>query len=243
MTNTTGRNVRGTGAVAGRRHRSGARKPELDSVAHPARPSTKALLMDATEFLISRYGVEGVTLRDIASLAGQSNNNVVQYHFGGKFELIEAILDDRIRCTEKLREERFEKLKQIGRENNPRDLLEIVWLSTLSLKGEVGDYTFGRFRLQCRLHPGFYSRYREKEHFEGSELVKIIKRLRDNYPHLSDQLFVDRLSALTLMFLMCAVEFEDNRDKDSDDKMFDHVPILDMAMGSFSSPQTNTEKI
>jgi TetR/AcrR family transcriptional regulator, regulator of cefoperazone and chloramphenicol sensitivity len=49
-------------------------------------------LLDAAERLIAVYGVAGVSLRQIASEAGQGNVSAVQYHFGSKEGLVDAIL-------------------------------------------------------------------------------------------------------------------------------------------------------
>ena len=50
-------------------------------------------LLDTAERLLGEYGIEGVSLRQIAAEAGQGNNSVIQYHFGNKAGLIEALAD------------------------------------------------------------------------------------------------------------------------------------------------------
>jgi AcrR family transcriptional regulator len=65
------------------------------SDASPGKLSTKDRLIDTGEFLIAFRGVDGVSLREIASAAGQSNNYAVQYHVKDKTGLVRAILKDK----------------------------------------------------------------------------------------------------------------------------------------------------
>ena len=55
-------------------------------------PSASALrLVLAAERLFALHGIDGVSLRQIASEAGSANNSAVHYHFGSKEGLIGAI--------------------------------------------------------------------------------------------------------------------------------------------------------
>ncbi len=58
--------------------------------------STRESLILAAERLFGRYGVEGVSLRQIAAEAGAANNSAVHYHFGSKESLIQAIFEYRL---------------------------------------------------------------------------------------------------------------------------------------------------
>lgn len=68
----------------------------MSLAADPA-PSASALrLVVAAEELFARDGVEGVSLRQIATAAGSANNSAVHYHFGSKDGLIRAIFQHRL---------------------------------------------------------------------------------------------------------------------------------------------------
>jgi AcrR family transcriptional regulator len=54
--------------------------------------ATKARILTAAEQLLADKGVENVSLAEINRKAGQKNSSALQYHFGGKKALIEAIL-------------------------------------------------------------------------------------------------------------------------------------------------------
>jgi AcrR family transcriptional regulator len=196
----------------------------------PKRPSTKALLMDAAERLVSRRGVEGVTLREIAVLAGQANSNVVQYHFKDKRGLIQAVVDDRMRRREKMRHEGLAALKALGKETDPRELLAILWLPSLIFRDESGDYVFCRFLLQCWLQPDILDHNPIVERYEGSALVEIVQLLRKSCRDVPPKVFDRRLSALSLMFISCVVEFNNTGEHRLRNAEFDPAPLLDMAV-------------
>jgi AcrR family transcriptional regulator len=62
----------------------------MEGVAENA--DTRGRLVSAAAHLFARRGIETVPLRDIGTLAGQRNASAVQYHFGGRWELVTAIL-------------------------------------------------------------------------------------------------------------------------------------------------------
>jgi len=228
----------GAGAQASGRARQGARSDRGGQVlAMPAkRPATKTLLIDAGERLVSRWGVEGVALREIASLAGQSNSNVVQYHFGDKKGLIQAIFEDRVGQLESLRSEGLEALKAAGRPHDARELLSLLWLPSLSFRDEEGGYVFCRFQLQCWLQPEYMSHSPVGERYQGSVLAEIVVLLREHYRAVPAELFSRRLAALSLMFISCAVEFDSARTQMSGEAEFDAGPLLDMAVVALAAP-------
>jgi AcrR family transcriptional regulator len=59
-------------------------------------PSTKEQLVLTAERLFATHGLDGVSLRQISTEAGNANNSAVQYHFGSKNQLVQAIFEYRI---------------------------------------------------------------------------------------------------------------------------------------------------
>ena len=52
--------------------------------------------MRAAERLFADHGIDGVSLRQIGGAAGNGNHSAVQYHFGSKDQLIQAIFEYRL---------------------------------------------------------------------------------------------------------------------------------------------------
>lgn len=69
----------------------------VDSAPFGKRPAgdaqTREKLLEAAINLFERHGLDAVSTRQIIAQAGQSNQSVIQYYFGGREGLIEACLD------------------------------------------------------------------------------------------------------------------------------------------------------
>ncbi len=72
--------------------------------------NTKNIIMDVAEALFARHGYEGTSLRMITQQAGV-NLAAVNYHFGSKAALMEAIYERRIRPMNQERLRRLEALE------------------------------------------------------------------------------------------------------------------------------------
>ncbi|MCX4831350.1 TetR/AcrR family transcriptional regulator [Streptomyces sp. NBC_01016] len=59
--------------------------------------SVKEQIILAAERLLAEHGLDGASLRQISAAAGNGNNTAVQYHFGSKQTLIQAIFEYRLR--------------------------------------------------------------------------------------------------------------------------------------------------
>jgi AcrR family transcriptional regulator len=59
-------------------------------------PSTKEQIVLVAERLFAERGIEGVSLRQIGVAAGNGNNSAVQYHFGSKDRLVQAVFEYRL---------------------------------------------------------------------------------------------------------------------------------------------------
>ncbi len=79
---------------------------------------TRRTMIDAAERLIAERGLAALSLREVAVEAGQRNHSAVQYHFGSRDSLVEAIFDARA---------------------TPIDAAREVLLAELTAEGAVGD--------------------------------------------------------------------------------------------------------
>ncbi|MFD4630455.1 TetR family transcriptional regulator [Streptomyces sp. NPDC058284] len=71
-------------------------------MARTSGPETREKLIRAAEEVFAAQGVDGAQLRDIVRLAGQSNPSAVQYHFGSRGGLLDAVMAERQRRTEQV---------------------------------------------------------------------------------------------------------------------------------------------
>lgn len=84
---------------------------------------TRRKLLRAAEELFALKGVDGALTRDITRLAGQSNPSAVQYHFGSRQGLLDAVMAGRQDRTEAALAPRLAELladAEPGPERGPR---------------------------------------------------------------------------------------------------------------------------
>jgi AcrR family transcriptional regulator len=209
--------------------------------------STKALLVEAGERLFGERGFDGATLREITVEAGQSNSNVVQYHFGDKAGLIRAILADRVARIEHVRSMQLAVLDE-GGQPDPKQVLKVLWIPLMSIKDRDGGHPFCRFMLQYMLHPRLTRHPLASVYMfpfgpdEGEADMPSIKKaaqlLFSTYAHLPKHLVMRRLSSLVTMFLATVVEY-DNAQRLQEGQAaepYDIDPILEMAVAALGAP-------
>ncbi|MFG2870306.1 TetR/AcrR family transcriptional regulator [Streptomyces sp. NPDC048338] len=71
-------------------------------MARTSGPETREKLIRAAEEVFSTQGVDGAQLRDIVARAGQGNPSAVQYHFGSRGGLLDAVMAGRQLRTEQV---------------------------------------------------------------------------------------------------------------------------------------------
>lgn len=115
------------------------------------RDDKKLKLLVAAESLFAERPIESVSLREIAVKAGNGNNNAVQYHFGGKQELIQEIFAWRVAQMEAPRAAAYAAIRAQGREPDLAQLVRILCLPLLDLVDNEGRHSYAAFIAQYLL--------------------------------------------------------------------------------------------
>ena len=68
-------------------------------------------LVDAARDLFAGAGIEGVSLREITRAAGQANTSALQYHFGDRESLLDAVIEPHQREVDARRASLLEELE------------------------------------------------------------------------------------------------------------------------------------
>lgn len=87
---------------------------------------TRQRILDAAERLMAERGVEGVSLNEINSAAGQRSTASLHYHFGGREGLVRAVMQRHGPWLRARHEELYAGLA--GREPDVRALAEVIVL-------------------------------------------------------------------------------------------------------------------
>ena len=84
--------------------------------------------MLAAESLFAEYGLHGASLRMIGEPANQKNASAIQYHFGTRDKLVEAVFENRMQYVNPKRLKRLDELERTGQTGDVRALLGVwVW--------------------------------------------------------------------------------------------------------------------
>lgn len=123
-------------------------------MSHPSPASTKDRLLDAAERLFAVRGVHATSSRDIVSEAGQRNESALQYHFGSRDGLMEALHERRLGQVQAARFEKLEALLATNPAPPVRDLILAVTLPVVELcRRDAGFIAYLRVFGQVAMAP------------------------------------------------------------------------------------------
>ena len=109
-------------------------------------------LLDAAEKLFAERGIDAVSLNSIARFANQLNGSVMQYHFGSKTGLIEAILERRMGELNRRRNELIANIDISDRMHALRQVAEAMVLPFAEHLFIEGGSTYLRFTAQVNFN-------------------------------------------------------------------------------------------
>ena len=156
---------------------------------------TKTRILDAAESLFVEHGFEATSLRSLTSAAGV-NLAAVNYHFGSKEELFQAVLTRRL---DPMNQERIDRLERMQREAGGKPLsceriLSGMLVPALRLARDQkrGGQSFLRLLGRAYADPAPFIR-----HFLSAQYAQMIGRYKEAFlqalPHLSRQELTWRL--------------------------------------------------
>jgi AcrR family transcriptional regulator len=153
--------------------------------------------------MFGMFGINGVSLRQIAMAAGQRNNSAVTLHFGSKEGLIKEIIATRTPQIDRLRDARYRRLTASGK-IDVRGLVEALVMPWIDDVDESGDHPYARLITQLMW---------EDASFNPAEFLPSLTpaanaltlELRAMLPDLSEEQFSFRTRLMIGMFLTMAI--------------------------------------
>jgi AcrR family transcriptional regulator len=161
----------------------------------PTSADTKTRILDAAELLFTAHGFEATSLRSLTAAAGV-NLAAVNYHFGTKEELFQAVLTRRL---DPMNQERIELLERVEREagGKPASVEKVIFAMLipalrLARDEQRGGKNFLRVLGRAYADPAPFIR-----HFLSEQYAGMIGRYKEAFlralPHLSRQELTWRL--------------------------------------------------
>ncbi|MER7949960.1 TetR family transcriptional regulator [Streptomyces sp. NPDC096079] len=165
-------------------------------MARTSGPETREKLIRAAEELFAAQGVDGAQLRDIVALAGQANPSAVQYHFGSRTGLRDAVMAGRQARTEQVLASLLD-----GAGDDPRQLVAAL------VTAEAGELRTDRGRRCLRIsaqlsHESGVRTRTPHPTLAGTAYWRLIERIADRLAAdgLPEPLLLERLDlALTVV--------------------------------------------
>lgn len=162
-------------------------------------------LLDAAEELFARHGIDAVSNRRIAEHAGTANHSAVAYHFGGRDELMRALL---VRHLEEMDRRRAAMIAGLGDDAGVRELLAAMLLPWLDHLASLPTPSWrARFLFQVRTVP---SVAQSLSGAAGSnrDVENLIRRLQAALGDLPAEVIRGRSAILGSMVLGVSANYE-----------------------------------
>jgi AcrR family transcriptional regulator len=160
----------------------------------------KVALILAAEIAFARDGIDGASLREIAAKAGQRNHHAVQYHFGSRESLVQAVFDYRMDQMEAARGALLQAARQGGGVPTTRAIAEAIFLPQIELIDEYGDNSYAAF-LSAYLLRYQNTRFGDFGERIAPNLKQILQSLRARTENLPEAAAQRRLVTACFMFL------------------------------------------
>lgn len=172
----------------------------------------KTAMIEIAEKLIGERGLDRVSMRDVATAAGQRNNSAVQYHFGGRDGLIRQVLRRRLTALDSVRQQRLADIDEHGLGTDLASLMRVLFEPIVELLRASPDAThYARF-LQ-RMGPVMGPEAPEVRLRTATD--DVVVRLIDVCSHLPRRVAFERIDLATQMFTGALAVYEDRRDASS----------------------------
>lgn len=105
----------------------------------------KIRIIATAESLYATRSIDSVSFREIAQASGNRNTNAVQYHFGTRDSLVQAIFAWRVWQMEPARAAGLAAARRHGRELDLKTLLRILCEPILDLVDDQGRHSYAAF--------------------------------------------------------------------------------------------------
>ncbi|MCP3996194.1 MAG: TetR/AcrR family transcriptional regulator [bacterium] len=147
--------------------------------------ATRSHLIEVSQELLAERGIDGVSVSDIIAASGQRNRSAVNYHFGGKDGLIEAILETHEAQIEIRRNEMIAGIEARGRASL-RDWVRTLVMPLGELIDSPGGIAYLRIIAQLIGHPRFsvLERHREAVAAGTDGILRMLRKARQRDPAL-----------------------------------------------------------
>ena len=161
-----------------------AKPPTAAAPRTPRGAAIRDKLLDVAERLFAERGIDAVSLNSIARGARQLNASVMQYHFGSKGGVIEAILDRRMAEINRRRDARVARIDPSERREALRRVAEAMVLPFAEHLSDEGGSRYLRFVAQVTFNAdrSVFEMVRGRHDSAVRRIAELVQEVRSDLP-------------------------------------------------------------
>lgn len=171
--------------------------------------TAKAQILASAERLFAEFGIESVSLRQIAVAAGQRNTSAVAYHYGSKEALVEAVYVWRMTTVNA---QRLARLAELGAGAAPtelvRALVEPLAATLHDPDREDEPSWYLRFIAETLWRPQFDAAGTTMQRPEAESVRLVVTRLRRALDGLAPEIFDERMRLVAMLVVTALADRE-----------------------------------
>lgn len=194
---------------------------------------TRIALIEMAESMLSEYGIDAVSLRQIGQEIGSQNTNVVAYYFGNKENLVEAVFAYRIPQLDSRRSELLALADEAGTGFDMGVLLDCQWRPVLEQKDRNGRHSYAGLLVSVSRSHWTWVRQAVSDNTTPT-VSEITRRMASVMPESLKPLFKARLQLASLM-IIAAIQTVDFHEANGLEHDPEHIfrDSLQMASAAF----------
>lgn len=175
MSRTRNRSISVVVAEASSRQQAGVADEPRAPAPNPVEHETARRMLEIAERLFAEQGVELVPLRQIVVEAGQRNRSALHYHFGSREALVGHLLNYRLGCVNRLREQYLDELEASG---DTTDVRAVVRASVRALSDTMRQTEWGPRYVQVLAQTMFSPQLFNAELIEPQAITGVVRARR-----------------------------------------------------------------
>jgi len=168
---------------------------------------TSQTIVEVAERLWGERGIDAVSLREISAAAGLSNPASVQYHFGGRDQLVAAIYERRLPAIDARRRYLLDEAFTADAAAGLRTLLSCLFRPLFEQVDSEGKHSYASFLRQV-LQFAPAARLREQSMHLTPATAELLRLIDGATPDMPPALAAHRLIAANLMMLDVVVKID-----------------------------------
>ncbi len=201
----------------------------------------REVLLDAAEELFARHGIDAVSNRRITEHAGTANHSAIAYHFGGRDEMMRALLG---RHLEEMNRRRTAMIAAFGDDAGVRELLAAMILPWLDHLASLPAPSWrARFLFQVRSVPSMADSLSGVA-VGSPEVENLIQRLQAALGDIPAEVIRSRSMILGSMVLGVSASYEESIQTQGTTPNWTAVGyfFIDACTGMLSAPATHPDE-